>query len=229
MRTYYLGAPATAVARNDHYLASGTSTGVICLRRIRDDALLQCVHAHSKTVASLETHGRQLLSCGWDGSVVIWEIPTLRIAKRTTISGSANDCAFSPDGTIVAIAASKEPPIRSPEAVAKERQGFPAVDPSSPVLLWHINEKRFGRLHGHQAAVTSVAWTGGNQLLSASWDRTVRRWQLGRQDSIILHRFGNLVRRVAADESGRVAAAAGWAGKPGDSATVLLHLLYRSN
>jgi WD40 repeat protein len=66
--------------------------------------------------------------------------------------------AFSPDGTMLAIAG-----------------GSPAE--AGSVELWSWPERELlGRLEGHEDVAYDVAWLGRQQLATASADRTVRLW-----------------------------------------------------
>jgi len=77
-------ATAVALAPNGAYVAHGAASGVVCLRRVEDGALLQCVAAHDARVTGLAfSDGKTLVSAGADGLAVVWEVPSLRVlAKR---------------------------------------------------------------------------------------------------------------------------------------------------
>jgi WD40 repeat protein len=75
---------------------------------------------------------------------------------------------------------------------------------------------------GHTGPVTSVAWTGAGGLLSGSWDRTVRLWDIRRHREVArLGGFAEMVRDVAAG-AGSSAAAAAAAWGPGDGPAITL-------
>ncbi len=229
--SWHLGAMATAVAPspNRTYVATGTATGVVCLRRRRDGALLQCVAAHHGAVSALDfsAAGDRLVSASWDGTVTVWQIPSLAVLATHRVSSSANDVAFAPAGDRIAIAVSGQPPRRSPEVAARERRGG-THDPDARVEVWRPTDRAVTECRGHTGLVTAVAWTpDGARLLSTSWDRTVRMWDPASGRAIAtLRGFQQLVRDVAVSADGRRAAVAAWSSDLDSRAVVVLDLLY---
>jgi hypothetical protein len=71
-----IGAPVTALAVAGDLIAIGDATGVLCLRRADDGALLQCVVAHDGPIAGLALDGGALVSRGADGAHA-WQVPSL--------------------------------------------------------------------------------------------------------------------------------------------------------
>jgi WD40 repeat protein len=230
-RVWHLGARGTAIAvtGDGAYVATGTSTGVLCLRRVADQALLQCVVAHQAAISGLDfaPGGATLASSGWDGAVVAWSVPALAMRARTRVAGSANQVAIAPDGHTVAIATSPAPPVRTPELADRERRGQLAHAPSQ-IVLWR--PARGARAcSGHGAPVVGIAWAGAARLLTSSWDRTVRLWDYRSCASLaVLGGFGGLVRRVAVGPGDSRVAVAAWPGDLDSPSTVVLGLLYPS-
>ncbi len=234
--TWHLGSPATAVAASSdgRWVAMGTADGVLCLRRYRDGALMQCALAHAGHISDLafSPDSQSLASTSWTGELTRWRVPSLAILARHAFDGSANALAFSPDGTRIAVAHSGFPPTRLPAAAmsARERsQTRPAM--TNIVAIWHGTDRSASptRLVGHRGPVTSVAWTpDGTRVLSGSWDRSVRIWDVAQARQLARHRSGGvLVRDVDVDPTGRFAAVGVWTNGRDGRASALLDLLYR--
>jgi WD40 repeat protein len=206
-------ATAVAFSTDGAWLATGAESGVLCLRRVEDGALLQCVAAHEGRLAALSTCRDRLASAGWDGHVRVWQLPTLRALTEIRRAGVANDVAFSPDCGRIAVAGSVTPPIRPPAA----------LDADPVVEVWPLDGRSPLRLVGHRAAPVTVAFAGPNRLISGAWDGTVRAWDLASGHELARQSgFAHLVRALATLDGGRRAAVASWPGQSGDGWSVTI-------
>lgn len=247
------GASAVAIAPDGEHIAVGTEDGIICLRRLEDGALLQCVAAHDARVSELtfDHTSKRLASASWDGWVYLWRIPALTILGSQEIAGSANGVAFDPDGHRVAIATSTRIPRRTTEIERRERRGERTADHGgNAVVIWspgrtseqsparaparapaQASDEGIRALRGHRGPVTRVAWTpDGARLLSVSWDRTVTMWDARRdaRSAIIVQveGFSSLIRDLAIDRRGNWVAVGAWTRSLDARSSTLLHLLY---
>jgi WD40 repeat protein len=167
-RRWRVGQPVTAIAAtgDGRHLIYGTDRGVICLRRIRDGALLQCMTAHRRRVSALEVAGTELISGGWDGAVRRYQLPSLRRLSEVEVGGAVNDLAAA-DGSIAA-AVSSAPPVG--DRRRRDLEGDLVIIAAGTEL---------GRCAGHDGPVTAVRWAG-SELISGGWDRTIRGWRVER-------------------------------------------------
>lgn len=167
-RTWRAGQAVTAVAisSDGRYLAYGTDRGVVCLRRSRDGALLQCMRAHAGRVSALAIGAGELVSATWDGAVSRFAVPSLRRLGAFEIDGAVNDVALR--GDRAALAVSSRPPV------GDRRRN----DLGGSVVTIDLAGGERRRCRGHRGAVTAVDWTAEGDLVSGSWDRTVRLWRI---------------------------------------------------
>ena len=120
------------------------------------------------TAVALSSDSR-FLAAGSYGRVAVWDLQAAKVAKAlTNVLGAINDLKFSPDGSLLAVSGGQ------PSARGDIRL-FSTAD-------W----KHAATLGGHTDVVGSVAFSPDGQLLaSASFDKTVRVWNLSTRESVL--------------------------------------------
>jgi len=110
------------------------------------------------------------------GEVHFWDTATGR-PLRSLDAGDVGvySLALSPDGKLLAAGLGLK---------FSTRLGIP--DQERPILLWETaTGKEVGRLEGHTASVSCLAWApDGNRLASGSYDGTVRLWDVAKRREI---------------------------------------------
>jgi len=223
----HLGSAATAIAVDDEFVVTGTETGVLCLRRLSDLALLQCTRAHVGRISSVDLRGEHLISGAWSGEATLWSVPDLKRQWSLDGRGSVNDVAISPSASSIALARSKSPPVRTPAIERAERKSGQSSAKGAVVEVISIDRTRSSEFRGHFGAVTAVAWLGDGALVSAGWDRRVALWDTARGRLLDWYTgFEHLVHDVASRPGGTGIAVAAWAIGPKAPASVSLTLIY---
>jgi WD40 repeat protein len=158
------------------------------------------LEGHDDLVYAVEfsPRGDQLVSTSWDLTAKVWDLTASGGRERFHVdhSSAAWSVAFSPDGSLLAVAGG-------------------IADPTVKVY----DARTGGLLHtlgGHAERVGCVAFhPGGRRLASCSQDQTVRIWELDRGKEVLtLRGHQDLVTRVVFDPKGW------WLASSGDDGTL---------
>ena len=120
-------------------------------------------HGHKVMAASVSEDGTLAATGSWDKTVRLWDMATGAPVAVIEQPSPVNDVAF----------------VRGGEWIA-------AGGHDGKVSLWSIADGSFqGTLEGHLQGITKmVAAPGGERLLTASIDRTLRLWDIARRDAL---------------------------------------------
>lgn len=148
-------------------------------------------HAQPITACAFSPDGRSILSAGSEGTLIVWDTRTR--SRRAVFAGGerTSACCFSPDGEVIAWAA------------------------GDAVRLLDVGRgSERATLKGHGNVVSDCAFfPDGAMLVSASWDKTVRIWDLAtREQVLLLAGHGSRVSACAVSPDGTTVASASWGG-----------------
>lgn len=129
-----------------------------------------------------------LLAAGSYGQVIVWDLTKAQPVKQlTNVLGAVNDLRFSPKGDLLAIGG-----------------GQPSA--KGDLRLYQTSDwKLLGVLRGHDDVVMSMAFSpDGTQLASASFDHSVRLWDVKTHASLKeYHHHSDFVYAVAFSPDGK--------------------------
>jgi WD40 repeat protein len=195
---------ALALSRNGNRLVSASLDGTLLVWDLTPgpspvpEPLTLRGHTKPPHAVALHPDGERLASAAFDRVVCLWDAREGRELHRFTPHGDvlAASVAFSPDGRLLAT-------------------GADGIDP--PIRLWDLATwaEAGAGLRGHTATVASLAFSpaGPPRLASASFDTTVRVWDLaGGKEPLVLRGHTTWVTRVAFSPDGRLLASAGFDG-----------------
>ncbi|WP_405864695.1 WD40 repeat domain-containing protein [Streptomyces sp. NBC_01515] len=154
---------------------------------------------HKSPISGIATYGdRYVATAGYDNQVILWDQAGANALTRVVHDHLANQCSFSPDGTLLVTSSSDYtarlwsiPDLRL-RAVLNDHDDDVEMSTFHPgrelvatasrdhgVRVYDFDGHLVHRFDGHTADVISVEWAGdGDELISSSDDGTVRRWSL---------------------------------------------------
>jgi WD40 repeat protein/tRNA A-37 threonylcarbamoyl transferase component Bud32 len=170
-------------------LASGSEDGIITLWDVASGQPLRTLRGHRASVRALafDATGQRLASAGYDDRVKVWDLDTGQARTFTALdTGWVHGVAFAPSGRQVA-----------------------AVS-NYTVKAWDTTTGAQVPLgaHEHFWVVSSVAFRprkGGLQMASASWDQTIKIWDVPAGQPVVeLRGHKGRVRSVVFTPDGRL-------------------------
>jgi periodic tryptophan protein 2 len=191
--------------KSGEWLALGSAkTGQLLVweHTSESNILKQSSHLDTMTTLSYSPDSTRLVTGSDDGLIKIWDIASgFHIATFTEHTSAVTGSAYSKRGNIL-FTSSLDGSVRAWDMLryrnfrtftAPTRLSFAcvAIDPSAEVVcaashdsfdihLWSVQTGALlDRLSGHEGPVSTLAFTpDGRNLVSGSWDRTIRVWNV---------------------------------------------------
>ena len=199
------GIDDVAINNSGEWLALGASKfGQLLVWEWQSESyiLKQQGHFDSMNDIVYSRDGNRIVTAADDGKIKLWDTQSgFCIVTFTEHSSGVTACEFAPKGNVL-FTASLDGSVRAWDLIryrnfrtfsAPTRLSFSslAVDPSGEVVcagslgsfdihIWSVQTGQLlDRLAGHEGPVSSLAFSpAGGLLVSGSWDRTVRMWNI---------------------------------------------------
>lgn len=183
--------------------------------------LVQSLKGHSKAIwgMDLSPKGDKLISSSNDKSLVIWDVGSGAPIKRLSLKNSARVVRFSPDGKRIALgdlggnvcvydAKTRESTFESKghdfsvTALCFSKDGKTLFSGGSDmgIIEWNVvTGKKIKRYSGHAAQVSNLVECDNGDLLSASLDGSIRRWNVKSGEASIVFKGDSGIQCLAYD------------------------------
>lgn len=179
--------PVTALAfsKDSNGLAIGTWDGTLLLCDAKDGEVLKAFRGHKETINVLvfDPSGAYLASGSADDRLIVWDAATAE-DLLTMQQGNEYDvttAAFSPDGKRIVTG-----------------------DGENQLKIWDADTGgEIETLVGHSEPVTCSIFDVNGNLISGSWDDTIRIWREG-EDLILRGHSGDITALVVDNARGRI-------------------------
>ena len=229
--------PISTVAMNPsgEWLALGstkTAQLLVWEHTSESNILKQSSHLDNMTTLSYSPDSSRIITGSDDGLIKIWDVGSgFHVATFTEHGSSVTGSVYSKRGNVL-FTSSLDGSVRAWDMLryrnfrtftAPTRLSFAclAVDPSSEVVcagshdsfdihLWSVQTGALlDQLSGHEGPISTLAFTpDGRSLISGSWDRTIRVWNVfdRSQSSEVLQLTSDLLSVAISPDSSQVAA-----------------------
>lgn len=147
---------------NDAYLVVGMLDKTLKLWEVETKRFVKEFIGHTDNVTSIQIYGNEILSTGWDGSIILWDLYSGLIKKR-----------YKSDKSVFS-------------ALMKEDQII-SVGADRMVTFWDRNSSEIiKQLDGHQAEINGLD-IRDNLMMTTDVDGVTKFWSLSEQKELFEH------------------------------------------
>ncbi|MFH2008564.1 MAG: protein kinase [bacterium] len=211
---------AVAISPGGQLVASGSYDGTVRLWELATGTVRKVLRGHEGNVSAVafSPDGRRLVSAGQDRTIRVWAVkPGVQQITLRVATAGVRALAFREGGNVL-VAGSSDHTVQTWDLRTGERQttlsgassvvwgvavssdgAVAAGTYRGAIRLWELKTGRFVRsLAAHTGNVWGLQFApNGQGLVSGSWDKTVRRWDIATGSSEVIARFANRVNRLS--------------------------------
>ena len=148
-------------SENDAYLITALLDKSLQLLEIETGRFVKELVGHTNIVTSIEVRENDVLTSGWDGNIIHWDLYSGLIKKRIKNGSSVFAARFSED-QIVSVGADRN------------------------LVFWDENGAKTKSIEAHQAEITGLQ-ISGNMLMTSDVDGVTKFWNLSGLDELYQH------------------------------------------
>ncbi len=146
---------------NDAYLVTGLLDKTLRLWEVETKRFVREFIGHTSVVTSIQVKGNEVLSAGWDGQVILWDLQSGLITQRIRLDKPCFSALFSGERIITAGA-------------------------DRMITFWDKTGKKQLTLSGHQAEINGLQ-LNGKILVSSDVDGVTKFWDLSKKVELFEH------------------------------------------